>query len=71
MTDYSEPKPYTRRRGDVNSKGDPASIWYRGQMLTFLAEAEDTAGQIMFLEGLVPKGFGPPPHIHTREDEAM
>ncbi len=71
MTEYSQPKAYTRRRGDVTPDGKPSSIWYRGQMITFLAEAQDTVGQIMFLEGLVPKGFGPPPHIHTREDEAM
>lgn len=71
MPQFKELKAYTRRRGGALSSAAPASVWYDGQLFTFLATAEDTGGQITFFEGLVPKGYGPPPHIHTREDEAL
>ncbi len=34
-----------------------------------LASASDTGGALGLIDAIVPPGGGPPPHIHTREDE--
>jgi quercetin dioxygenase-like cupin family protein len=56
--------PYSRRLGGEES------YWSLGLLQTFLAEAKDTDGRFSLGEGLAPKGAEPPPHTHTREDEA-
>src|ERR1700754_3843878 len=35
------------------------------------APPEPTAGAFALVEASVPPGGGPPPHLHTREDEAF
>lgn len=57
-------KPYSRRLGGEES------YWSLGLLQTFLAEGKDTDGRFSLGEGLAPKGAEPPPHTHTREDEA-
>ena len=37
----------------------------------FLVTSEETAGAYFAMEALVAPGGGPPPHIHTREDETF
>ena len=37
--------------------------------MTFKATGESTGGGLLLLENLTAPGGGPPPHIHTREDE--
>jgi mannose-6-phosphate isomerase-like protein (cupin superfamily) len=44
-------------------------IWIVGDTMTFRATGETTAGQLLLIENLTVPGGGPPPHIHTREDE--
>lgn len=34
-----------------------------------LATARDTGGALGLVDAIVPPGGGPPPHVHTREDE--
>jgi mannose-6-phosphate isomerase-like protein (cupin superfamily) len=46
-----------------------ASTWYRGSLLTFLAESKDTGGSFALLEATLKPGNEPPPHVHEREDE--
>ncbi|MDB6172792.1 MAG: qdoI [Chthoniobacteraceae bacterium] len=36
-----------------------------------LASGEQTGGAYTLFEALVPPGGGPPPHIHTREEESF
>lgn len=36
---------------------------------TFLVTGEESAGAYFAMETSVPPGGGPPPHIHSREDE--
>lgn len=57
-------KPYSRRLGGE------ASYWSLGLLQTFFAEGKDTEGRFSIGEGLASKGAEPPPHTHTREDEA-
>jgi mannose-6-phosphate isomerase-like protein (cupin superfamily) len=46
-----------------------ASTWYKGSLVTFLAESRDTGGSFALLEAAMKPGNEPPPHIHEREDE--
>lgn len=57
-------EPYSRRLGGEGS------YWSLGLLQTFLAEGKDTDGRFSLGEGLASKGAEPPPHTHTREDEA-
>lgn len=42
-----------------------------GDTYTFLATTEETDGAYFVLEGLVPHGAGPPPHIHHDQVETF
>jgi quercetin dioxygenase-like cupin family protein len=44
-------------------------VWIVGDTMTFKATAESTGGSLTLVENLTAPGGGPPPHIHTREDE--
>jgi len=40
-----------------------------GDRYVFLATGAETSGACFVFEAWVPPGGGPPPHVHTREDE--
>jgi mannose-6-phosphate isomerase-like protein (cupin superfamily) len=42
-----------------------------GDRYRFLANREDTSGRYAIWEAVVPPGGGPPPHVHTREEEGF
>ena len=42
-----------------------------GDVYRFLATGEDTNGKYALIEALVGPGGGPPPHVHSREDEGF
>ncbi|WP_297549880.1 cupin domain-containing protein [Amycolatopsis sp.] len=42
-----------------------------GDTYTVKATVESTGGAFGLLEASVPPGSGPPPHVHTRQDEAF
>ena len=42
-----------------------------GRDLVFKVTGEDTGGAFALVEAVVPPGGGPPPHVHSREDEAF
>ena len=47
------------------------AYWGRSDHYTFLVTGEESGGAYFAMEALVPQGGGPPPHIHTREDETF
>ncbi len=47
------------------------AFWWQGSLYQMKARAEDTSGAIGLVEGSFYKGFGPPLHVHRREDEAF
>lgn len=51
--------------------GEGRAYWVVGDLYTILSGGEDTAGAFALLHAVVPPGGGPPPHIHSREDEAF
>ena len=42
-----------------------------GDVYRFLATGEDTGGKYALWEAMVPPGGGPPPHVHSREEEGF
>jgi quercetin dioxygenase-like cupin family protein len=42
-----------------------------GDVYRFLATGEETDGKYATFEAIVPPGSGPPPHIHSREEESF
>jgi quercetin dioxygenase-like cupin family protein len=42
-----------------------------GDVYRFLATGEDTDGRYAQWEAIVPPGGGPPPHVHSRENEGF
>jgi quercetin dioxygenase-like cupin family protein len=51
--------------------GTARAFWGPGDLYRFLVTGEETGGAYFVMEALVPPGGGPPPHIHTREDETF
>jgi quercetin dioxygenase-like cupin family protein len=65
-TKVEELAAFTRGRRSLDR-----SVWYNGQLMTFLATAEDTQGKFALIEAVAKRGNVPPPHIHRREEEAF
>lgn len=42
-----------------------------GDVYRFLVTGEETGGKYAVCEALVPPGGGPPPHVHSREEEGF
>lgn len=55
--------------GHSVAAGEGERIWIVGDTMTFKATGESTGGSHVLLENVTAPGGGPPPHIHTREDE--
>jgi quercetin dioxygenase-like cupin family protein len=49
--------------------GEGERTWIVADTMTFKATGEHTGGNLLLLENLTAPGGGPPPHVHTREDE--
>jgi len=45
------------------------SYWYGPNMVTILTTAAETNGAFSLVKNLLRRGFDPPLHMHTREDE--
>ena len=50
---------------------DAPAYWSLGELLTLVATAEQTGGAFSLMEERLPRGAEPPPHVHSREDEAF
>lgn len=42
-----------------------------GDVYRFLATGDDTNGRCAIWEAIVPPGGGPPPHVHSQEEEGF
>jgi quercetin dioxygenase-like cupin family protein len=51
--------------------GSAPAVYGPGDVYNFLATGEETNNSFFQFEAIVPKGGGPPPHIHSREDESF
>ncbi len=55
----------------VKKPGEGRTVAVVGDVYRFLATAEETNGKYAMWEALVPPGGGPPPHVHSREEESF
>src|SRR5260370_40492732 len=51
--------------------GQGEAIWFMDTLMTVKASGRDTSDALSVVEVFCPAGFGPPPHLHHREDEAL
>lgn len=51
--------------------GGGKKLWVTDELMTFKASGKDTGGAYALTDSMVPPEGGPPPHVHTREDEAF
>ncbi|MFD0489419.1 cupin domain-containing protein [Saccharopolyspora spinosporotrichia] len=47
------------------------SVWIGADIYTLKATKETTGGSLSLMEVSVPPGDGPPPHVHSNEDEGI
>jgi quercetin dioxygenase-like cupin family protein len=47
------------------------AFWWQGSLYQIKARAEHTGGALGLVEASFYRGFGPPLHVHHREDEAI
>lgn len=50
---------------------DGRKFWLVGDLITLKMVGSDTDGAFALVEEVTPPQGGPPPHIHTREDETF
>lgn len=55
----------------IRTPGEGRTIAVVGDVYRFLATGEDTNGKYAMWEAVVPPGGGPPPHVHSREEEGF
>jgi quercetin dioxygenase-like cupin family protein len=55
----------------IRQTGQGRTIAVVGDVYRFLATGEDTNGKYALMEAIVPPGGGPPPHVHSREEEGF
>ena len=46
-------------------------LWVVGELLTLKVVGSNTHGTFALIEEVTPPQGGPPPHMHTREDETF
>jgi mannose-6-phosphate isomerase-like protein (cupin superfamily) len=57
--------------GYVLTPADGEQLWFLDTRMCVKAGADQTGGAFTLIEWSAPVGFGPPLHIHNREDEAF
>jgi mannose-6-phosphate isomerase-like protein (cupin superfamily) len=55
----------------VLAAAEGRSIWEIGDRYTIKCDGNDTSGAFALVEAVVAPGNGPPPHVHSREDEGF
>ncbi len=51
--------------------GEGKTLWVAGDLVTLKLAAQDTDGAFAVAEVTTPPQGGPPPHMHSREDETF
>jgi mannose-6-phosphate isomerase-like protein (cupin superfamily) len=55
----------------LRSPGEGRTVAVVGDVYRFLATGDETEGKYALFEALIPPGGGPPPHVHSREEEGF
>src|ERR1700716_1017470 len=59
----------SRMNPTIRKPAEGRTIAVVGDVYRFLATGENTNGKYALWEAVVPPGGGPPPHVHSREEE--
>jgi mannose-6-phosphate isomerase-like protein (cupin superfamily) len=59
------------RMPTVKDPSEGRTVAVVGDVYRFLATGEETDGKYALFEAIVPPGGGPPPHVHSREEEGF
>ena len=51
--------------------GTAPAVWGPGDMYSLLLTGKESSNALFQFEAIVPEGGGPPPHVHSREDETF
>jgi quercetin dioxygenase-like cupin family protein len=60
-----------RHQPTLRPPGKGRTVAIVGDVYRFLATGEDTDGRYALWEAIVSPGGGPPPHVHSREEEGF
>jgi mannose-6-phosphate isomerase-like protein (cupin superfamily) len=55
----------------IRTPSEGRTIAVVGDVYRFMATGDDTNGKYALWEAIVPPGGGPPPHVHSREEEGF
>jgi quercetin dioxygenase-like cupin family protein len=58
-------------RPTIRNRSEGSTIAVVGDVYRFLATGNETNGRYAQWEAIVPPGGGPPPHVHSREEEGF
>ena len=58
-------------RPTINTPPQGRTVAVVGDVYRFLATGDDTNGKYAMFEAVVGPGGGPPPHVHSREEEGF
>jgi pyruvate dehydrogenase E2 component (dihydrolipoamide acetyltransferase) len=61
----------TNHRPVLRRPGEGRTVAVVGDVYRFLAVGDETDGKYALWETVVPPGGGPPPHVHSREEEGF
>lgn len=64
-------EPLMLRQPFIRRANEGRAVLLAGDVNRFMATGEDTNGAYAQWEVLVPPGGGPPPHVHSREEECI
>ncbi|MDP1798042.1 MAG: cupin domain-containing protein [Planctomycetaceae bacterium] len=68
---YTESDNVMTHPATLRTANDGRTIAVVGDVYRFLATGAETAGRYAQWEAIVPPGGGPPPHVHSREEEGF
>lgn len=55
----------------LSNRNKENSYWYIGHLMSLLITSKETSGRYALLRASERRGLEPPPHTHTKEDEAF
>ncbi len=55
----------------LTNRNKKNSYWYIGHLMSLLITSKQTGGSYALLRATERRGFEPPPHTHTKEDETF
>jgi mannose-6-phosphate isomerase-like protein (cupin superfamily) len=63
--------PVMNNQPTIRKSNEGRTIAVVGDVYRFMATGKDTNGKYAMWEAIVPPGGGPPPHVHSREEEGF